>query len=185
MAYIQARGEMAMKYFTTTSIVAIALATFTGAAMAGSYTPPPVEPMTTPPAAAHDWTGWYGDVYVGRWVNPALGNYFGANIGYLTGSSTFLYGGELGLLSDPSPGPYSQVTIDGRVAAPVSDNAMVFGNLGLGRDNTAVTFVEYSIGGQYAFSDSMYMRGEIVGQTAIIGAVGSNSSVRLGVGLEF
>ncbi len=173
-----------MKYFTTTSIAAIALAAFTGVAMAGSYTPPPATPLTPPPAAAHDWTGWYGDVYAGHWINPAAGNYVGANIGYLTGSSTFLFGGELGLLYDPSAA-YSQVTIDARVAAPVSDSAMVFANLGLGWDNSGVNFAKYSVGGQYAFSDSMYARGEIVGQRAISGGSGTTSSLRLGVGMEF
>ncbi len=175
-----------MKETTRRIIAAIALAALTGTAQAGSYTPPVAEePYVPPAAAAHDWTGWYGDIYAGHWFNspiPPGGNFTGFNIGYLTGSSTFLYGGELGVLYDPSP-TYSQFTLDGRIATTVSDRAMVFANLGLGRDSIAVNFVEYSVGGQFAFSNNMYMRGEIVGQTAIGG--GTSSAVRLGAGLEF
>ncbi len=174
-----------MKPLKLASITALALAALTSTGAAGSYTPPAVSPPIMPPASmAHDWTGWYGDVYAGHWASGLPDNYLGANIGYLTGSSTFLYGGELGFLYDPSL-TYSQVTIDARVAAPVSDSAMVFANLGLGRDDNTDTFAEYSIGGQYAFSDSTYMRGEFIGQSVVSGGFVNTTSLRLGVGLEF
>jgi len=174
-----------MKLSNTLCVVSAAIATVAGSAQAGSYTPPVVAPPAVVAPAGHDWSGWYGDVYAGHWFNPAIGNFGGANVGYLVNGGSLLYGGEVGLLYDPSLGNYTQFTIDGRIATPVSNDAMAFANLGLGRDSIAVTFVEYSVGGQYAFSNNMYMRGEIIGQTAISGATGTTSAIRLGAGWEF
>ncbi|MCP5037039.1 MAG: hypothetical protein GY945_05495 [Rhodobacteraceae bacterium] len=174
-----------MKILKLTSITAAFVAALSGVALAGSYTPPPiVPPLAPPPPAAHDWTGMYGDLYAGHWIDPAVGNYFGANIGYLAGGGAFLFGGELGLIYDPSL-DYTQYTLDLRVGAPVGDNAMVFANIGLGQDDVSVTFGEYSIGGQYAFASNVYVRGEVIGQTAISGASGTTSAVRLGLGWGF
>ncbi len=168
----------------TTILTAVTFAALTGMAQAGSYTPPVVDTPYVPAApAAHDWTGWYGDVYAGHWINPPVGNYLGFNLGYLTGNGSMVYGGELGLLYDPSAA-YRQFTIDGRLGVAAGTNGLLFANLGLGRDSGATNFVEYSIGGQYAFGANMYARGEIVGQRAI-GGILTTSSVRLGIGLEF
>ncbi len=125
----------------------------------------------------------YGDVYAGHWFSGVPGNYLGFNLGYLTGNGSMVYGGELGYVYDPSAS-YSQFTIDGRVGVPAGVNTLLFANLGLGRDSAAFNFVEYSVGGQYAFTNSIYARGEVVGQTAF-GGGGSKSSVRLGVGVDF
>ena len=174
-----------MKTFKLASFTATALAAFTSVALAGSYTPPPVVPLTPPPAAAaHDWTGWYGDVYAGRWTSGPLGNFGGGNLGYNMSNGTVIYGGEFGVFHDPSLA-LTNVSIAGRVGTQVGANGLGFARIGLSQDSGGgPSFYLLGLGGQYAVSNNLYLRGEYVFETPIGGGLNS-ASIRVGAGWEF
>jgi len=170
--------------FTT---IATALVVVSGTAYAGSYTPAAVAPYVAVSATptGHDWTGMYGDAYVGHWLSGGIpGNFVGANLGYNMSNGSIVYGGELGAYYDPSSG-LSDVSISARVGAALSPDLLGFGRIGVEQDfNPSSTNYLLGLGGQYALRNNMYLRGEYVYEAPISGA-GSASSLRLGAGWEF
>ena len=173
-----------MKPLKLASITALALAALTSAGAAGSYTPPAVSPPIMPPASmAHDWTGWYGDAFVGRWTTPPINSFFGANIGYNMSDGSLVYGGEVSVYRDPVWN-FSNIALSGRVGATLSDNLLGFGRLGISRDiSPATNLVLFGLGAQYAVSSNMYLRGEVVREQSFGG--GGDTSLRVGAGWEF
>ena len=175
-----------MKAFRLITIAA-ALVAVSGTAYAGSYTPATVAPYYPAPAApaGHDWTGMYGDAYVGHWFSGGIpGNFVGANLGYNMSNGSIVYGGEVGAYFDPSSGA-SDVSVSAPVGAALSPDLLGFGRIGVEQD-FAPSSTNYllGLGGQYALRNNMYLRGEYVYESPLGGGA-SATSLRLGAGWEF
>ena len=176
-----------MKKTTRTFAAALALATVTGAAQAGSYDPPVLDDPYVPPApAVHDWSGFYMDAFAGHWATPPVGNFFGANLGYNMSNGSLVYGGELGVIHDPSLA-LTGVSITGRVGVAAGSNLLLFARLGASSYDVALpglTNIEYGLGAQVSVWSNMYLRGDVVVIDPTTGAP-SATQVRVGAGWEF
>ena len=135
---------------------------------------------------AHDWTGWYGDVFVGHWNTPKVGNYFGGDVGYNLSNSSVVYGGELSAIYDPSL-DLTGVSLAGRAGINTKDDLLLFIRLGVGFYNVAIPSavnMEYGIGSQISVTDNMYFRGDLLALTPMDGSA-TATQIRAGSGWEF
>ncbi len=176
-----------MKISRTAYTAAVALFALSAPAIAGGVAPTPAEPAQMAPApvaAAHDWSGWYADAYAGAWMAMPGDNFLGLNAGYNMTDGAMIYGGELGYFIDPSAG-FSNISIAGRLGTALGDDAMAFGRIGLSQDMPITnTYFLLGLGGQYALSEDLYLRGEFDWEFPTGGGA-ADPSLRLGIGLEF
>ncbi len=144
-----------------------ALAIFSTAGLADPGEAPattaPMGMAPEPPAEIHDWTGWYGDIYAARWVYPGVIDLYGGNIGFLTSRDQLLFGAELRFENIAVLG-LSMTSVNLRIGAPVGDRAMIYAGLGTGASNDAFPFNQIFLGGQYAFTEAIFARAEVVKQ---------------------
>ena len=165
------------------STLALTALTLGSAALAGSLAPAAEPAPIAPAAQAHDWTGWYGDIYWGRWVNPAVGNFGGFNLGYNMANGALIYGGEIGYFYDPSLAS-GNAQIAGRIGTAIGDNAMAFGRAGYEQDFPGGNLYLLGLGGQAAVTGNTYLRGEFDWEFPVGGGA-PDTSLRLGLGWEF
>lgn len=175
-----------MKQTTHPVLTAIALAMFAGAAQAGSYTPPIVEPPVVPPvSAAHDWSGAYVGLSYTVDMNGNLGsNLESLRLGYNFENGNLVYGGELTMGRPVSIPGASFSDIGARIGYKAADNLLLIAKVGYGQTNTSPYYLVQA-GGEYALSDSFSLTGAYESWIDPNGIFPPTSGLNVGVNFSF